>query len=75
MKIEVPKGYLNLNKTSPMAKKTHDGNPVVIIGSGPAGLSAVETLRQAGFEGSITVITKDKSTLQVTQISLMTEQL
>ena len=61
LQIEVPKGYLNVNKTTPMAKKTNDGHPIVIIGGGPAALSAVETLRQAGFEGSITMISKEAS--------------
>lgn len=42
-----------------MAKKTNDSHPIVIIGGGPAALSAAETLRQAGFEGSITMISKD----------------
>jgi hypothetical protein len=41
-----------------MAKKANNNNPVVIIGGGPAALSAVETLRQSGFDGSITMVTK-----------------
>ena len=31
----------------------------VIIGAGPAGMSAAETLRQSGFAGKITLISKD----------------
>lgn len=58
LKIEIPKGALNKGKTFPMAKKTYEGNPVVVIGGGPAALSAIETLRQAGFQGSITMISK-----------------
>jgi len=43
-----------------MAKKGSDPRRFVIIGGGPAGLSAAETLRQAGFEGEITIISKEK---------------
>lgn len=45
-----------------MATKKSDTHPIVVIGGGPAALSAVETMRQAGFEGSITIITKEPST-------------
>lgn len=35
--------------------KTH----FVILGGGPAGLNCAETLRQSGFSGQITVISKE----------------
>jgi NADPH-dependent 2,4-dienoyl-CoA reductase/sulfur reductase-like enzyme len=33
----------------------------VIVGGGPAGLNAAETLRQSGFTGQITVICSEDS--------------
>lgn len=36
-----------------------DGRHFVIIGAGPAGLAAVETLRKRGFGGRITVLAKE----------------
>lgn len=44
---------LNKNRTLKMSKKGDDARRFVIIGSGPAGLSCAETLRQSGFEGEI----------------------
>lgn len=32
----------------------------VIIGGGPSGLSAAESLRQSGFGGKITILSKEK---------------
>ena len=32
----------------------------VIVGGGPSGLSAAEALRQSGFGGKITIISKEK---------------
>ena len=42
-----------------MATKGKDNSNYVIIGGGPAGLSAAEALRQAGYEGNITILSKD----------------
>lgn len=42
-----------------MAKKGNDERRFLIIGGGPAGLSAAETLRQSGFEGEITILTSE----------------
>jgi thioredoxin reductase len=36
-----------------------DHYSIVVIGGGPAALSAAETLRQAGYTGSLTLISKD----------------
>jgi apoptosis-inducing factor 3 len=33
----------------------------VIVGGGPAGLNCAETLRQSGFSGQITIVSKEKS--------------
>ena len=33
----------------------------VILGGGPAGLNCAETLRQSGFSGQITVVSKEKA--------------
>ena len=32
----------------------------VIVGGGPAGMAAVESLRQSGFGGKITIISKER---------------
>ena len=37
-----------------------DKRVIVIIGGGPAGLSAAETLRQAGFTGKIKILSKER---------------
>ncbi|MFW6133285.1 MAG: FAD-dependent oxidoreductase, partial [Planctomycetota bacterium] len=37
-----------------------DGRRFVILGSGAAGLTAAETLRENGFRGAVTVLTRDK---------------
>lgn len=42
-----------------MAKRGSDPRKFVIIGGGPAGLSAAETLRQSGFEGEITILSAE----------------
>lgn len=44
-----------------MSKKGDDKRRFVIIGGGPAGLSAAETLRQSGFEGDITIISSEEA--------------
>jgi NADPH-dependent 2,4-dienoyl-CoA reductase/sulfur reductase-like enzyme len=47
-----------------MATKLPEDNfRIVVIGGGPAALSAAETLRQCGYTGHITLISKDSSTI------------
>ncbi len=41
-------------------QSTDDVRKVIIIGSGPAGMSAAENLRKLGFSGSIDIFTKGK---------------
>lgn len=58
--IKVPKDKLNKSKTFPMSKRTqNDKRKFLIVGGGPASLSAAETLRQSGFEGEITILAKE----------------
>jgi hypothetical protein len=54
--IHVPKDKLNTKQSINMCTKGSDSSNYVIIGGGPAGLSAAEALRQAGYEGSITIL-------------------
>lgn len=42
-----------------MSKKGSDPRKFVIVGGGPSAISAAETLRQAGFEGEITMVLKE----------------
>lgn len=42
-----------------MSKKGNDPRRFVIVGGGPSAISAAETLRQAGFEGEITMVLKE----------------
>ena len=43
-----------------MCKAAAGNKNVMIIGGGPASVACVETLRQEGFQGAITICTKDK---------------
>ena len=49
-------GVRSLGKRDPNNQETH-----VIVGGGPAGLSAAETLRGAGFTGRIVVIASENT--------------
>lgn len=59
--VKVPKA-LKLKESMPMGKQTKtDHRKFVIIGFGPAALSAIETLRQSGFGGKLIVISKEEN--------------
>ena len=61
LRVKVPKKLTNVAEV-PMAKRdANDGRTFLIIGGGPASLSAAETLRQSDFKGEITIITSDQS--------------
>lgn len=60
VKITVKKDLLNKNRSLTMSTKGTDPSHYVIVGGGPAGQSAAETLRQGGFEGSITILTAEE---------------
>ena len=49
-KVDLPLGSKNLLKDKKF----------VIIGGGPSGLSAAESLRQSGFGGKIVILSKEK---------------
>lgn len=50
------------NATKTLCKASEDNSEyVVIIGSGAAGHSCAETLRQEGFSGRVIIVTKDES--------------
>ena len=59
MHLKIDKNKLNIAKSFPLAKKGDDKRRFLIIGGGPAGQSCAESLRQAGFEGEITIVTKE----------------
>ncbi|EGR30814.1 hypothetical protein IMG5_122850 [Ichthyophthirius multifiliis] len=61
LRIKVPKNKLNIPKNMKMVKyDINNKQKYVIIGGGPAGLSAAETLRQCGFSGKIIIVNKEK---------------
>ncbi|XP_060554576.1 apoptosis-inducing factor 3-like isoform X1 [Ruditapes philippinarum] len=61
VKIHADKAALANTKYQKSMCKAAPGNKnVVIIGGGPASVACVETLRQEGFQGDITICTKDK---------------
>ncbi|KAL1489370.1 hypothetical protein ABEB36_014281 [Hypothenemus hampei] len=62
VKVRARKSELRSNKRiKPMVKKLASSNErFVIIGGGPSGAVAVETLRQEGFTGEIFIICKEK---------------
>lgn len=43
-----------------MCKVSIGNKNVVIIGGGPASVACAETLRQGGFQGDVTIVSKDK---------------
>ena len=47
-------------KSFTIGRKGNDKRRFLIVGGGVAGLTCAETLRQAGFEGEITIISKEK---------------
>lgn len=58
--IKVNKAKLNVPKPMDMVKPDPaDKRNYVIIGGGPSGLSAAETLRQSGYTGRITILSKE----------------
>lgn len=50
----------NHKRAPKMGKKTDDPRTFIILGGGPAGLTAAETLRQEGFGGRVIMICKEK---------------
>ena len=50
----------NFRHQKGMCKRVAGGKNVLIIGGGPASVACAETLRQEGFTGDVTIVTKDK---------------
>lgn len=58
--VEVPQEGLPKKATMPLTKRDPSNTKnYVIVGGGPAGLNCAETLRQSGFSGKVTVISKE----------------
>lgn len=58
--LKVEKSRLNVPRPMDMVKRdTSDNRNYLIIGGGPSGISAAETLRQAGYTGKITIVSKE----------------
>ncbi|KAL4223457.1 hypothetical protein ACF0H5_016928 [Mactra antiquata] len=61
VKIQADKSTLsNIRRQKSMCKSTSGNENVLIIGGGPASVACAETLRQEGFKGGVTIVTKDK---------------
>lgn len=60
--VKIAKDKLNVGQVIHMSthNPNNDKRRFVIIGGGVAGLSAAETLRQSGFEGEITILSKEE---------------
>nr|CAH0112337.1 unnamed protein product [Daphnia galeata] len=59
--IKANNGTNNQVTQKPLCKASQDSNEIVlIIGSGAAGHSCAETLRQEGFTGKVIIVTKDE---------------
>ena len=56
----MPEEGLPKKASMPLTKRD-PANPkhFVIVGGGPAGLNCAETLRQSGFSGRVTVVSKE----------------
>lgn len=61
VKIRAKRKELETSKrVKPMAKHdTRDSQSIVVVGGGPSGATCVETLRQEGFTGKITLVCKE----------------
>lgn len=61
VKVRAKRGELETSKrTKPMAKyDARDSQSIVVIGGGPSGATCVETLRQEGYTGRLTLVCKE----------------
>ena len=58
--VQIPVEGLPKKKTQALTKRDPENKThFVIVGGGPAGLNCAETLRQSGFSGQITVLSKE----------------
>lgn len=61
MKVKADRTSLaNVKRQKAMCSSAPGNKNVLIIGGGPASVACAETLRQEGFKGDITIVTKDK---------------